>query len=760
MNGYLFFDLVNEDGSVEQSFGQKNTILDLGLDRILGWLWSNMIDSSDETNALRGWYGSFTLGTCPLKDLDVTTLPVAQGPSQVTQSPVVVGSTNPTYYKRFGTLSLAVGDLLVNIRSAALTMNTLTKGYMVLAARTLDTPSVSRTWGHAPLDIAVRWPYFFYDSGYTGESEGKAVFGGTPSTPEMGPVSFVALITQGGQSGQSTYRLLSSPSSPRNPSLNGVASSPSVGSLTAFANFGSSVRFRARSRDGSVWAFAYQSNAFSSVQGILLTEDLRRGFFNGLNQRDLRPSVVTSSLGSLSGLAVEAGGLSAWMTVVPVSQADAYQPVVVRATLNPNARTPDLTPLATPEIVASAGLTQATPTYYNFHSPVLHPVTGDLYIWNDSAENRGLFRRSATSGQWALLPGTEGAQSLFGGATVIDTLGFLYWVSSTGTSLVKYDTNTQQVVASYTTASTPALAYPIGTSSFIDTRGEILCVDAEDNLWVAHNTSAAGVSRLSADGTTLTHYNTSAAGSSVFTRNQPGLPPDLKIVSLTLDPLGRVLALPANNSGLGVFEGGQWFHWPASFPASTIEISAFEHGMLMTKAGTEQLMPTIYDTLPLPLASYGWDGSQWVLGHSGTRPTHDTAEPVLHGVTVRFEAGKNYVQDEWFSARAGTGIHKDNLQTLTARYSWYTANLVYTENESLTAAAGLSLACTQDQAFLVCECSEIVAWSATLNGVPCTLQTGAPSVAGQVRVADNGALTFHSADLGKTLNISYYWLKE
>lgn len=77
--------------------------------------------------------------------------------------------------------------------------------------------------------------------------------------------------------------------------------------------------------------------------------------------------------------------------------------------------------------------------------------------------------------------------------------------------------------------------------------------------------------------------------------------------------------------------------------------------------------------------SYGWDGSNWVLGHSGSKVVHLTSEPLMDGVNISFQnggAGTSFVNTDYYTFGHCLGILKDNATTMSYSYSTYSAPLV------------------------------------------------------------------------------------
>lgn len=77
--------------------------------------------------------------------------------------------------------------------------------------------------------------------------------------------------------------------------------------------------------------------------------------------------------------------------------------------------------------------------------------------------------------------------------------------------------------------------------------------------------------------------------------------------------------------------------------------------------------------------SYGWDGFNWVLGHSGSKVVHLTSEPLMDGVNISFQnggAGTSFVNTDYYTFGHCLGILKDNATTMSYSYSVYSAPLI------------------------------------------------------------------------------------
>lgn len=66
--------------------------------------------------------------------------------------------------------------------------------------------------------------------------------------------------------------------------------------------------------------------------------------------------------------------------------------------------------------------------------------------------------------------------------------------------------------------------------------------------------------------------------------------------------------------------------------------------------------------------TYGWDGTNWVLGSTTPKTTHSDAQPMLHGINVAFTngaAGTSFVTGEYFTGSVNDGVLKNNAMTLS-----------------------------------------------------------------------------------------------
>jgi len=74
--------------------------------------------------------------------------------------------------------------------------------------------------------------------------------------------------------------------------------------------------------------------------------------------------------------------------------------------------------------------------------------------------------------------------------------------------------------------------------------------------------------------------------------------------------------------------------------------------------------------------TYGWDGANWVKNHPASKPTHTAAEPLLDGVTVRFEdgtSGTSFQTPNYFKFGLARGLMKDNATRASFTIPFHTA---------------------------------------------------------------------------------------
>lgn len=176
---------------------------------------------------------------------------------------------------------------------------------------------------------------------------------------------------------------------------------------------------------------------------------------------------------------------------------------------------------------------------------------------------------------------------------------------------------------------------------------------------------------------------------------------------------------------------------------------------------------------------YGWNGSQWVKDHSGSKTTHTAVETLINGVRVRFENGtgaSHFVTNEWYNTSVNYGVLKDNVSTVSYAFSFYTKPCIF--NHPLPSGATalrvpttapyqvtLPIAPTgnsPDPDFIRIETDATHLTQITLNGTAVTSTYFNGQTPGVNEVTVNGVtgvLTFNAADAGKAVGGFYSYLK-
>ena len=169
---------------------------------------------------------------------------------------------------------------------------------------------------------------------------------------------------------------------------------------------------------------------------------------------------------------------------------------------------------------------------------------------------------------------------------------------------------------------------------------------------------------------------------------------------------------------------------------------------------------------------YGWSGSQWVLGASGSRTTHATAQAMPGGMTITFAngtSGTSFVATDYMDVFFNKGLLKSNTKSFpfthfvnfrktveaTIAGSSLLVPLSSPYTVKLPKATGGS---NPDPDFLKTYLVHASFFSFNLDGNPVSkINIGgqAPAV-GEVTVAADGTLSFNAADSGRVITSSKY----
>lgn len=180
-----------------------------------------------------------------------------------------------------------------------------------------------------------------------------------------------------------------------------------------------------------------------------------------------------------------------------------------------------------------------------------------------------------------------------------------------------------------------------------------------------------------------------------------------------------------------------------------------------------------FDNKDYAFESYGWNGSAWVLGETGSRTTHSASAGLLDGISVAFADGDSalhFVETDYYDCFYNDGRLKTNTDTfIYTNFIWYRKMEVAT----ITGGAGLTVPSSSpyqvklpkangglspDANFLVAYSVHPSFFAFALNGVNVSkINVNGESPGPQeVTVAANGTLTFNAADAGKAITSTKY----
>jgi len=164
--------------------------------------------------------------------------------------------------------------------------------------------------------------------------------------------------------------------------------------------------------------------------------------------------------------------------------------------------------------------------------------------------------------------------------------------------------------------------------------------------------------------------------------------------------------------------------------------------------------------------SYGWDGSNWVIGNTNYRTTHTSEEVLINGLKIKFANGATGVQfnsTEHFIISACYGLLKDSATTIYHEVGLYTQQLVKITLPNTT-ITGTTMNLTDyqtDSNALIIEGDSPQMHKLTINGTPVSnvYVNGFFPEPGAVTIDVNtGIISFNPADVGKTLAGNYFYL--
>lgn len=170
--------------------------------------------------------------------------------------------------------------------------------------------------------------------------------------------------------------------------------------------------------------------------------------------------------------------------------------------------------------------------------------------------------------------------------------------------------------------------------------------------------------------------------------------------------------------------------------------------------------------------NYGYDGSQWVLNHAGTKTTHTEEQPLNAGLTVKFQDGSNtphFVSTDFYTQSVNWGLLKDNASTMSYSSAWYSKSCRFGHpvQSGLTVPTAapytITLSAASEPSFVRIETDSPELIQLTLNGQPvATTYVGGtiPPAPMEVRVdaSGNGVVEFNAAQAGAVIGGTYAWI--
>lgn len=175
-------------------------------------------------------------------------------------------------------------------------------------------------------------------------------------------------------------------------------------------------------------------------------------------------------------------------------------------------------------------------------------------------------------------------------------------------------------------------------------------------------------------------------------------------------------------------------------------------------------------------AIYGWDGSNWVINHSGSRKIPKTAtHTLLNGLSVDFNNrtggvwDKQFVSGDHFNFVHGPTFIKDNLQIVNFRCRRYNCEAHVVADYAVTIPASTPYEITIPEAsggsdpdpdFRDMDTVDGLATIVKEGATVYTQYTGTGSIpAGNYKATTLGVFSFSSLDAGKNLTITYTYTR-
>ena len=168
-------------------------------------------------------------------------------------------------------------------------------------------------------------------------------------------------------------------------------------------------------------------------------------------------------------------------------------------------------------------------------------------------------------------------------------------------------------------------------------------------------------------------------------------------------------------------------------------------------------------------ADYGWNNNAWVVGGGGTKVTHTAEEDLINGLKIKFTnatAAPQFTATDYFTQGICMGLLKDNATEIFWQSSWYSRptqfDAIYTASIPAGSPSVLTLPAAANPDFIRIETDQLEYHTFKIGGQPVlNIYLDTPPGPQEVSLASNGSGTvlFNNADVGKTFDAVYTWIK-
>lgn len=168
--------------------------------------------------------------------------------------------------------------------------------------------------------------------------------------------------------------------------------------------------------------------------------------------------------------------------------------------------------------------------------------------------------------------------------------------------------------------------------------------------------------------------------------------------------------------------------------------------------------------------NYGWNGSNWILNNTNSKPTHTSIDTLIQGLTIQWMAGTFQLGD-FFTQGILNGTWKDNATTVFIENFWYTKAVHFDVAlpGALTVPAiapyEIPFPAASNPVFARIETDSVSALNKfTIGGVvvPTIYVNGESAGPGELTIYPTGAgakAVFNAVDAGKTWAGTYSWIE-